>query len=246
MVFLLQVFAPDERVDWARLRVIYVFCCKRGSCYVQNNNIFRVFRCQLPMENAYYETSTPNSFKKLITLPKLCDFCGFRGDEICAACQTFLSSHQEPKKSSAGRSGYGKPYEMTATMMASKSQSFTFPEYGIEMQAEEIPPDNDFDEKAMNDEIGYKEEEDDQRPMDYVEIKHVLNLKSQKLDSIHHDDTTDDHESQDDDEEMQEAALVSLSESLEDQTFSKFMKRSQLYPKQILRYARRIDSYAWK
>ena len=235
MVFLLQVFAPDERVNWAKLRVIYLFCCKRGICYTQGN-AFRAFRCQLPMENAYYEASMSNSFKELITLPILCDLCGFREKETyCSACQTFLSSHhQESKKSFNGKSRHEKPYE-SSLATSKKPSSFLFPEYGIDMQAEEIHPDHDFDEEEATNEETENKDDNQKLMMDDDEIKHDLNLSSRKLEKIPHDDIMGECDSQDDDEEeMQEIAAL-LESSLEDQTFLKFMRRTQVYPKQILR-----------
>ena len=54
--FLLQVYAPPPDIPSAFHRSFFLFLCLNSSCHRRNSaGGFRVFRCQLPKKNAFYE-----------------------------------------------------------------------------------------------------------------------------------------------------------------------------------------------
>lgn len=68
LIFLLQVYAPIDRISHAFHRSVYVFVCSNGRCVLQHKQA-RVIRSQLPRQNKYYSFQPPLSagemFKKL-------------------------------------------------------------------------------------------------------------------------------------------------------------------------------------
>ncbi|KAG9301675.1 hypothetical protein G9A89_016746 [Geosiphon pyriformis] len=62
MILLAQLYAPKDHPSQAYHRMIYVFCCKKGSCHKTSwQKSLKVFRSQLPKKNPYWPSlpSTP-------------------------------------------------------------------------------------------------------------------------------------------------------------------------------------------
>ena len=63
MTFLVQCYAPLSGVPSAYHRVLYVWCCRNGTCLRENiggAGAVKVFRCQLPRDHAYRGTASLN------------------------------------------------------------------------------------------------------------------------------------------------------------------------------------------
>ncbi|CAG8471917.1 12118_t:CDS:2, partial [Ambispora leptoticha] len=66
MVLLLQLYAPEDYPPEAFHRMIYVFCCKNGSCHKLSwRESFKVYRSQLSRDNPYWSASPSASSKEL-------------------------------------------------------------------------------------------------------------------------------------------------------------------------------------
>ncbi|XP_076320723.1 programmed cell death protein 2-like isoform X2 [Tachypleus tridentatus] len=92
-VFLQQVYAPLNEKESAFHRMIFIFVCKNPKCCSKNSNLnFKVFRCQLPRKNKFYDYDPPNETKENLkkwSVDKfliLCDVCGCLGDKRCGRC----------------------------------------------------------------------------------------------------------------------------------------------------------------
>ena len=62
MTFLCQIYAPLESSSSTFHRTVFVFLCRSPECHVQEEGRplpFRVFRSQLPRDNAYYPREPP-------------------------------------------------------------------------------------------------------------------------------------------------------------------------------------------
>ncbi|KAI8348812.1 programmed cell death protein 2 [Choanephora cucurbitarum] len=97
MNLLLQLYTPEDQPADAFHRVVYVFCCKKGSCVKQDwTQSFKVFRSQLPRENPYFappsedtdeeEESTQGFIPKSFKAPSECVICGLGGSKLCGKC----------------------------------------------------------------------------------------------------------------------------------------------------------------
>lgn len=107
MLFLLQFYAPLSIKESTHHRMFYVFCCRRGTC-LKLYNSYKVFRCQLPQINDYYESDTNEEddnvdidekqdfeaqlksekfLNRLRDFPSLCKLCGVNGPHLCSACR---------------------------------------------------------------------------------------------------------------------------------------------------------------
>jgi len=92
-VFLLQVYAPDNDVSDAFHRSIFVFICKKDSCWTQSPPPILVLRSQLARDNPYYPYEPPQDGPDWrsdlvvgVQCP-VCVVCGARGDLRCARCR---------------------------------------------------------------------------------------------------------------------------------------------------------------
>ena len=84
MPLLLQLYTPDDDQADAFHRVLYVFCCKKGSC-----QSIRCFRSQLPEINATYNHGDGRLVVDSKQLQHLyCVLCGLKGRLQCSECKT--------------------------------------------------------------------------------------------------------------------------------------------------------------
>ncbi|TPX33816.1 hypothetical protein SmJEL517_g03341 [Synchytrium microbalum] len=83
MVLLLQIYTPEKEPAEAYHRCIYMFCCKNGACHRRDwRNSFKVFRCQLPQVNDYYD----EKHQVVGDRAKQCKVCGLAGPKQCSKC----------------------------------------------------------------------------------------------------------------------------------------------------------------
>jgi pre-rRNA-processing protein TSR4 len=89
-VFLLQVYSPNNSREDCFHRTVLIFVCRETSCVSAKNN-FRVFRCQLPRENEFYSSQSPDENGSTIDIAvnkaQLCVICGSSGPLSCANCK---------------------------------------------------------------------------------------------------------------------------------------------------------------
>ncbi|CAO2203914.1 unnamed protein product [Urochloa humidicola] len=116
--FVLQVYAPIQSKETAYHRTLFVFMCPSMSCLVLDQHeqgkdragdpkrSVKVFRCQLPQDNAFYLLEEPEGCRESIGLQcaggphvQLCHWCGtWKGDKRCGLCRKAYycsKKHQE-------------------------------------------------------------------------------------------------------------------------------------------------------
>ncbi|KAF9209119.1 Programmed cell death protein 2 [Haplosporangium sp. Z 27] len=98
MTFLLQLYSPEDHPAEAFHRVIYVFCCKNGSCHKKSTQgCFKVVRSQLGQYNPYYtpvsnddeDAAEENEGWEPLSInkhAKTCFVCGMHGPKMCSKC----------------------------------------------------------------------------------------------------------------------------------------------------------------
>lgn len=104
--FLCQLYSPVEGNDAAFHRTVFVFLCVTKNCFHPNNgDNFIVYRCQLPLDNAYYPNTPPEDdirWRPDITCnkfgTKLCHVCGLRGHIEDDQDRTFCSNYHRESR----------------------------------------------------------------------------------------------------------------------------------------------------
>ncbi|KAJ3365856.1 programmed cell death protein [Kappamyces sp. JEL0680] len=99
MVLLLQLYCPEDYPEVAFHRMIYVFCCKRGSCHAgRTSSGFAILRSQLPLKNPLYDmdgqfqaaTSAIETDYSLsvegLGKTQFCCICGVPALSMCGQC----------------------------------------------------------------------------------------------------------------------------------------------------------------
>ncbi|XP_039256940.2 programmed cell death protein 2-like [Styela clava] len=157
-IFLLQIYAPNENLDDAFHRTIFLFCCKTPSCYSTNSNgPFRVFRCQLKKENAFYSSEPPDYDSRTfsqscMSYENLCNICGNKGDKLCSKCKLVAYCSREHQvlgwkshKVKCGNLGSDSDGENESSL------KLLYPENEIIIEAEGILDDlDDIKENGVN------------------------------------------------------------------------------------------------
>eukprot|EP01112_Ceratiomyxa_fruticulosa_P001498 TRINITY_DN1166_c1_g1_i1.p1 TRINITY_DN1166_c1_g1~~TRINITY_DN1166_c1_g1_i1.p1 ORF type:complete len:369 (+),score=88.40 TRINITY_DN1166_c1_g1_i1:176-1282(+) len=160
LAFLLQIYAPLDRLDHAYHRSFYLFCCLDGSCGTYN-----VVRIQLPQENKYYDMD--GIPKEKVGKAPLCPQCGCFGEKKCSRCkQVFYCSkehqavdwrqkHKKECDEYVASLNSGEPSEKKSTKESEKSVSdsqpaiFLFKEMEIvtseEPEGDDLENDNEGD-----------------------------------------------------------------------------------------------------
>ena len=59
MTFIGQIYCPIDENPEAFHRMIYIYACLKGKCQASSEAV-RVFRCQLPQANNYFNKQSPN------------------------------------------------------------------------------------------------------------------------------------------------------------------------------------------
>ncbi|KAJ1951764.1 hypothetical protein EC988_003924, partial [Linderina pennispora] len=95
MALLMQLYAPEDEPASAFHRMMYVFVCRTGSCHrAPASRCMRVYRAQLPEDNAVYEETGEDvddddivwTTKSSVTPAKQCVVCGMAGTKACSKC----------------------------------------------------------------------------------------------------------------------------------------------------------------
>eukprot|EP01129_Flabellula_baltica_P009231 TRINITY_DN3739_c0_g1_i1.p1 TRINITY_DN3739_c0_g1~~TRINITY_DN3739_c0_g1_i1.p1 ORF type:complete len:373 (+),score=64.90 TRINITY_DN3739_c0_g1_i1:66-1121(+) len=95
--FIMQIYCPLNEFDSAYHRVLYVFGCRNGYCYMHRENSCVVFRAQLPKENPYVADNSEDSEVEILC--KTCNFCGMSGRFQCSSCKyvNYCSKNHQKK-----------------------------------------------------------------------------------------------------------------------------------------------------
>ncbi|KAG0226877.1 Programmed cell death protein 2 [Actinomortierella wolfii] len=110
MAFLLQLYSPEDHPAEAFHRMIYVFCCKTGTCHkLAPNDSFKVFRSQLGRFNPYYSPTANDDDPESAGIEvdpnwkpldknkhaKTCFVCGMHAPKKCSKCRKFHYCSEE-------------------------------------------------------------------------------------------------------------------------------------------------------
>ncbi|KAK3161249.1 hypothetical protein QOZ80_1BG0074590 [Eleusine coracana subsp. coracana] len=116
--FVLQVYAPIQSKETAYHRTLFVFTCPSMACLLLDQQeqgkdralnpkrSVKVFRCQLPKDNAFYQHEEPEGCCETLgsqcaegLQPRLCHWCGtWKGEKTCGRCRKAYycsKKHQE-------------------------------------------------------------------------------------------------------------------------------------------------------
>lgn len=93
-IFLCQVYAPIDDNPKCHHRAIFVFVCPDPACCKTNeNNNFKVFRCQLPVKNDFFPVQDPTEEKdwhpecRVEKFSRVCSLCGNPAPFNCGKCR---------------------------------------------------------------------------------------------------------------------------------------------------------------
>ncbi|KAJ3676111.1 hypothetical protein LUZ60_003523 [Juncus effusus] len=164
--FLLQIYASIDGKDSTFHRILYVFMCPKMSCLLKdqheqwrhkNGNPSRsvkVFRCQLPRNNAYYSEIAPKrdgTDKPLTAGAPLCCWCEtWKGEKKCSNCRTAhycSEKHQVMHWKSEHKNQCNKP--MASDPLNSNNKALNkacWPEYEIIIEEEYSESESDKSE----------------------------------------------------------------------------------------------------
>ncbi|XP_053153816.1 programmed cell death protein 2 isoform X1 [Hemicordylus capensis] len=225
--FLLQLYAPIEGRPEAFHRSLFLFGCRRPSCYRSVGSApgcLRVFRNQLPRKNDTYSYDPPPEDPpveeetcvnlQLKCGAHLCRVCGCLGSKRCSRCH---KAHYCSKDHQAmdWRAGHKVSCtESAQTNVAIPDHKFIFPEYEIVIEPEEIDSNAS---KTKQEDIDKNEE---------LTSADITNEISESLD-----------------EKLLEK--MAKHETQEDKIFQKFKERISLEPEQIIRYCRDGEGPIW-
>ncbi|ELR20373.1 MYND finger domain containing protein [Acanthamoeba castellanii str. Neff] len=229
------IYAPFKEFDHTYHRVVYIFSCKNGSCHASlAHGSFKVFRCQLPKDNPYYESKSedaieedPEAAQYIYHMPEkvfFCAECGMRAEKRCSACKMVHYCTVTHQKEHWGRGHKEECEQIKAAGQAGKKAApavkpslALFDEW--EIITEEEPSD---DEK--------EEGEDYEKKLSrkYKELKMLHKMKAQSRPKLGPGELPVDFPVP---EEPDEEAPI-------DDSFIEFQHRVKRAPDQVLRYSR--------
>eukprot|EP01091_Cochliopodium_minus_P001048 TRINITY_DN10921_c0_g1_i1.p1 TRINITY_DN10921_c0_g1~~TRINITY_DN10921_c0_g1_i1.p1 ORF type:complete len:259 (+),score=46.55 TRINITY_DN10921_c0_g1_i1:48-779(+) len=96
MTLLMQIYAPSSDNEDAYHRVLYLFSCKNPTCFNSKApKCMKLFRCQLPQINEYYEKDDTEG--KLISQhpENICFICGIPANKKCSKCKKIFYCTKE-------------------------------------------------------------------------------------------------------------------------------------------------------
>ena len=127
--FLLQIYAPLPETPSAFHRTFFLFVCLNSSCHQRNDaRGFRVFRCQLPKDNPFYDDNSESSEDESTSnWDHSCDV-SFEQQPLPQACESTHSvsfaersdSAEQSSSSSANSTAVGEVLE-ASTVCVEKS-----------------------------------------------------------------------------------------------------------------------------
>ncbi|KAI9207245.1 programmed cell death protein 2 [Polychytrium aggregatum] len=147
MPLLLQMYTPEDNSVDAFHRVVYVFCCKNGSCHKTSwKKAIKVFRSQLPEDNPYYDLEARN-------VP-MCFVCGMDGTKRCAKCQVARYCSREHQLVHWNQGGHKQQCPRIAKgesidndqISADWLAKVVFPEYELVSEAEPDPKTHRYED----------------------------------------------------------------------------------------------------
>ncbi|KAK3090406.1 hypothetical protein FSP39_011610 [Pinctada imbricata] len=219
MIFLMQVYAPDEEKDVAFHRILYLFICRNPSCCVPNsNNNIVVYRSQLGRYNNFYSSEPPEKSSRTVKGPTaekyqpLCCVCGSSGPKRCSKCQrrSYCSKkHQVMDWKNGHKATCSKPSNKIIDYFfinddGIKPSELLFPEFELVTE-----PEN------------YKDSEKEKSETEKMEELNEF-MKSEKAESLLQGVSSED--------------IEKMANKEEDEVFLYFRKRTQHEPEQVLRY----------
>lgn len=158
LVFLLQIYAPNEDDESAFHRTIFMFCCNNSECL---NKQFKVFRCQLERKNKYYSEKPPNydllNEDTELKYPeqfgtKTCNYCGCFAEKKCAQCQlVFYCSkvHQTRDWTEGGHKSLCKLASASASSLPLNSKGL-LSEFELLIESDDTTVDEDSGDEDGN------------------------------------------------------------------------------------------------
>ncbi|KAL5963370.1 Programmed cell death protein 2 [Taenia solium] len=228
MVFLLQLYSPlDDREDCFH-RMLFVFMCKNGTCFLPQNGVktqpFRVFRSQLPKENPYYSSKPPSESEEIteesmvelfrsgkapmvgLTV-NLCPVCGCPGTKCCVNCNKayYCSKEHQIIHWKQNHKIHCPDYDYLAEMF--QSNSFLLPEFSLASETLDRDGEDTNEVYSSDDESNYEVVEDSEF-------------------------------SSADKEEFKALEEASCKETQEDQYFNRFKEILRKEPDQVVRFDR--------
>ncbi|EGF81188.1 hypothetical protein BATDEDRAFT_87837 [Batrachochytrium dendrobatidis JAM81] len=93
MALVVQLYTPEDDIPESFHRVVYLFCCKDGACHKNSpSKSFKLFRSQLPQENAVYSV---DGVLLQSSNTNYCHLCGLKGSLKCSACKNVYYCSKE-------------------------------------------------------------------------------------------------------------------------------------------------------
>lgn len=210
MILLCQVYASNDQVENCFHRSIFVFICRDGSCGRpnQNDNV-RVFRSQLPRKNEFYSFEPPDESVRSDPVPSPVNLC-----RVCG-CRGPSTCSRCKKVFYCGASHQKVDWKqrhkkecMEGASITNDPAAIVLPEFDLVMETETVEATKEDDEEAEK-----------RRIEEYREL-----LKAGKTGNL---------------SDVPNAELEQYGgDSAEDKTFTKFKKRIEQNPEQVLRYDR--------
>ncbi|XP_043284289.1 programmed cell death protein 2 isoform X2 [Venturia canescens] len=219
-IFLCQIYAPYEDDPQAFHRTLYVFVCTDEACCKPNNNDnFKILRCQLPRENPYYPFEPPEEVEhwrsdiRAEKWVKTCQVCGILAPKHCAKCKKVnycCREHQigDWKAGHKQKCSLDSPNQSKTITETSGFSYALYPEFELVMESEnKSEPDDTKDDFA-------KEAEEIKRFEALVASGKAGTLQSEnEIDSD----------------------LQNMSKAETDETFTAFSEKVKENPDQVLR-----------
>jgi hypothetical protein len=157
----LQIYCPlDDYEASAYHRCLYVFCCKKATCNEKGN--IQCLRSQLPKENCFYKKTGEGGQEQEQGAGagrlSLCSVCGLQGSYCCSACASSphparycSKKHQQVDwkchKHVCGAVGG----ELDPAVLQRHKRHFTFAEYDIDIEEEDLRGEHDGDSDGDGD-----------------------------------------------------------------------------------------------
>lgn len=172
MPLLLQLYAPEDYPECAFHRVVYLFCCKNGSCH--SKNAFKVYRSQLPLKNSRYDIEGNLKAKD----NAYCHVCGLLGSLTCGNCRNVLycsKEHQQLDWTHGHHKKYCESQAEIPQLVIEWVACFRFPELLLEEEEEPEKLPNlstlDLDYKIEEGDKELEDEEETETEVDKAFLK---------------------------------------------------------------------------
>ncbi|KAK9764666.1 hypothetical protein K7432_007653 [Basidiobolus ranarum] len=223
MLFLLQLYTPEDEPPCAYHRMVYIYCCKNGVCHKKSwKDSFKVFRNQLPRENEYYvevagepaddddEEEEPLSewYKRPDVDARTCVVCGLAGSKSCGQChKTYYCSKEH------------QMFHWTVGMHKKLCNATEIDEEDLEMDQEKFKQLMFLEYEIVSEPEKLEEKEEEEEVKQLHDVNNQPNPEARALVPVG--------------DEIYENTEVDV-----DKAFLKFQKKMSQDPDQVIRYAR--------